>query len=323
MEGWGWQSVHDPQELPGVLEEWKHSIATGVPFDMTFPLRSSTGEFRSFLTRVIPVRDSDEKIIRWFGTNTDIQDQKETEQALAVATENAKLAVRARDEFMSIASHELKTPLTSLRLQVQLRARNLSKGDFAGFTPEKIGKMLEIDNRQIDRISRLIDDMLDVSRINTGKLTMVFERFDLCSLAEEVLSHYRHQFETLGSNVSLVCCDPVEGYWDRFRIEQAIANLLMNAVKYGGGRPVEVSVGHQHGRAILRVRDQGIGIAKENFERIFQRFERAVVPSDVSGMGLGLFITKQIVEIHGGSVKVESEPGKGSTFILELPMANT
>ncbi|HXH29267.1 MAG TPA: PAS domain-containing sensor histidine kinase [Bacteriovoracaceae bacterium] len=322
MEGWGWQSVHDPITLPRVLENWKASIETGVPFDMTFPLRSSRGEFRSFLTRVIPVRDNHGKIINWFGTNTDIQAQKETERALSEATENAKLAIRARDEFMSIASHELKTPLTSLKLQLQLRGRNLSKGDFSGFTPEKITKMVEADNRQIDRISRLIDDMLDVSRINTGKLTMEFERFDLCSLAEEVLSRYRDQFDSLGLKVSLVCCDPVEGYWDRFRIEQAIANLLMNAMKYGGGNPVEISVGLKSGRAILMVRDQGIGIAKENMERIFKRFERAVAPSEISGLGLGLYITKQILELHGGGIRVESESGKGSTFIIELPISS-
>ncbi|MBA2404573.1 MAG: PAS domain S-box protein [Bdellovibrionales bacterium] len=322
MEGWGWQSVHDPKELSSVLEKWKYSVETGVSFDMTFPLRSSTGEFRSFLTRVIPFRDNDGKIINWFGTNTDIQAQKETERALADAIENAKLAIRARDEFMSIASHELKTPLTSLKLQLQMRGRNLSKGDFSGFTPEKIAKMVEADNRQIDRISRLIDDMLDVTRINTGKLTMEFERFDLCGLVEEVLSHYRDQFDSLGLKVTLVCFDPVEGYWDRFRIEQAIANLLMNAMKYGGGKPVEISVGHKSGRAFLKVRDQGIGIAKENLERIFKRFERAVVPSEISGLGLGLYITKQILELHGGGIRVESEAGKGSTFIIELPMTD-
>lgn len=319
MEGWGWQSVHHPEVLPKVLEKWQGSIASGTPFDMVFPLKSAAGEYRSFLTRVVPVRDSEGRILRWFGTNTDIQAQKDIETALAEANDKAKLALRVRDEFISIASHELKTPLTSLLLQVQMRSRKLLKGELTSITPDQISKMIETDKRQLERISRLIDDMLDVARINTGNLTIHLEHFDLCGLAQEVLDTHHDQFTSMGSKVTLVCCDPVEGTWDRFRIEQAIANLLTNAAKYGSGKEVEVSVAHDNNRAKLIVRDQGMGIATEHLDRIFNRFERAVIPSEVSGLGLGLFITRQIVELHGGTIRVESELGKGSTFIMELP----
>jgi PAS domain S-box-containing protein len=320
MEGWGWQSVHDPNELPRVLEEWRHSISTGTMFDMAFPLKGADGNFRWFLTRGVPHRDADGKITGWFGTNTDIQAQKESEEKIKALHQRAEASLQARDEFLSIASHELKTPLTSLRLQVQTRTRKLSRGNFAAFSPDRLEKMNVNDMRQIERITRLIDDMLDISRINTGKLTIELERFDLCSLASEVIERYREHLEAQGSQVILSCCDPVEGNWDRFRIEQVLANLLTNAMKYGAGKSVEVSVSRQGTRATLKVRDHGIGIAKENLVRIFQRFERAVAAREISGLGLGLYITKQIVEMHGGSIQVESEIGEGSTFILKLPI---
>ena len=319
-EGWGRLSLHDSNELPEVLEKWNNSIETGTLFDMVVSLKNLNGDFRSFLTRVVPFRDAEGRILKWFGTCTDIQDQKDVEIQLAEANYKVQHALQVRDEFMSIASHELKTPLTSLLLQVELRSRKLLKEETAIITPAQIAKMIETDKRQLDRISRLIDDMLDVARINTGNLTIQLERFDLCDLVQEVFNSYSDQFELMGSKASIVCCKPVEGNWDRFRIEQAIANLLMNAIKYGEGKPVEVSISHDKGVAKLSVRDHGIGIAPENHERIFKRFERAVLPNEVSGLGLGLFITKQIVDLHGGLIRVESEIGKGSTFIIELPL---
>ena len=232
-------------------------------------------------------------------------------------------AVRARDEFLSIASHELKTPLTSLKLQAQMRRKILAKGDSSAFSLDKLSTMIENDVRQIQRLARLIEDMLDISRINTGKLPIQRESFDLCTLVQDVVNRHRAQLESTGSSIETLCCDQAIGHWDRFRLEQVLINLLTNASRYGAGRPVSVSVVKESQKVCLTVRDNGIGIAPENQERIFQRFERAVSASEISGLGLGLYISKQIVEMHGGKIGVESEFGKGSTFTVELPVEAT
>jgi signal transduction histidine kinase len=244
----------------------------------------------------------------------------------AIALDNARLygrlqeSVRARDEFLSIASHELRTPLTSLMLQNGLRARELARGGAARFTPERLARMVDDDRRQYERLTRLVDDMLDIARINSGKLELVPARFDLVELAAETCERYRPELLAAGCLLALEAAGPVEGSWDRFRVEQVLTNLLTNAARYGAGRPVRVRVWEDGGRAHLEVRDQGIGIAPEHHARIFQRFERAISANEVSGLGLGLYIVKQIVERHAGQVRVESAPGQGAAFTVVLPV---
>lgn len=243
----------------------------------------------------------------------DITNQKRIEDAL-------RQAVHARDEFLSIASHELKTPLTTLKLQTQLRQNALATGNRDLFAEERLKPMFAGDARQIDRLSRLIDDMLDIARISTGRLTIHREPVEACGMVEEVLGRHRAQLEKAGCQVTLQTCKSVVGNWDRLRIEQVVANLLTNAMKYGQGKPIEITVAKHADTARLRVRDHGMGISPANHERIFQRYERAVSANEISGLGLGLYITKQIVEMHGGSISVESELGKGATFTVELPL---
>jgi signal transduction histidine kinase len=252
---------------------------------------------------------------------TDMTESKKIERERAQLLEELKTAVKMRDEFLSIASHELKTPLTSLKLQTQIRLRSLSRGDESAFVKEKLRKMFENDTRQIERLSRLIDDMLDISRISTGRLTLQLEEFDLCDLVKDVIDRYRSQFEEARCHISVQSCEAVHGVWDRFRLEQVIANLLTNTLKYGAGKPGFIFVSQEGSFAKLIFQDQGIGIAKENHERIFQRFERAISANEISGLGLGLYIVRQIVEMHGGSIQVESEVGEGATFIVKLPIA--
>lgn len=229
-------------------------------------------------------------------------------------------AIRARDEFLSIASHELKTPLTSLKIQVQLRARALAKGDVSVFAPEALERTLSSDVRQVDRLMRLVDDILDVSRISTGRFALrIGEPVDLVASVRDVLERSAAALAAAGCQVALEAPAAVLGRWDRGRIEQAVLNLLTNAWKYGRGRPIHCVVRALEDRALLSVRDEGIGISAVDQKRIFQVFERAVSASEVSGLGLGLYITRRIVEAHQGSIRVESELGKGSTFTLELP----
>jgi signal transduction histidine kinase/NO-binding membrane sensor protein with MHYT domain len=242
-----------------------------------------------------------------------VSDRKNKERAL-------QEAVRSRDEFLSIASHELKTPLTSLKLQTQLRLKNIEQNKLDFFGIENLRKMFVGDSKQLDRLSRLIDDMLDISRISTGKLTLQAEHFDLCTVVAELIERYQPHFEVANCKIELQRCEHVFGTWDRFRLEQVLTNLLTNAYRYGAGKPIAISLYVSNSRAILTVRDQGIGISAEDQQRIFHRFERAVGVKDVTGLGLGLYIAKQIVEMHNGKIYVESKVGEGSTFTVELPL---
>ncbi len=247
------------------------------------------------------------------------REQKELVTKLTKTKAELEQAVQIRDEFMSIASHELKTPLTSMTLQAQLRRRNLQKEKPAAFTPERLAKMFDSDEKQLERITHLIDDMLDISRISSGKLSMNFAPFDLCVLVSDLVERSSEQFVAAGCPIEVEVCQPVIGNWDRFRIEQVVMNLLTNAMRYGAGKPILVQVTAAPAGAQLIVRDHGRGIAVENHERIFQRFERAVLGSEISGLGLGLYIVKQILDAHHGSIRVESELGQGASFVVELP----
>jgi len=249
--------------------------------------------------------------------------KKEQEELLAELKKTKselEQAVHIRDEFVSIASHELKTPLTSLMLQSQIRTRFLRNGDSSAFTPEKLAKMFDTDERHLIKITHLINDMLDISRINSGKLSINLERFDLCELVRELIDRYSEFFLAAGCTVACDFCESSFGYWDRFRIEQVVTNLLTNAIRYGAGKPILVQVQLISNKALIIVRDNGRGIAPENQSRIFQRFERADSKADISGLGLGLYIASQILEAHHGSIRVKSELGHGATFTVELPL---
>lgn len=229
-------------------------------------------------------------------------------------------AVRMRDDFMSIVSHELKTPLNTLILEVQLRKLQLGRRNIAAFSEDKLRYMVDKDERQIQSLIRLIDDMLDVSRIRTGKLSIRPIRLDLGKLVANVVENFSPQMEMSGCTLLFQRPDPIVGLWDEFRIEQVLANLLTNAMRYGAGKPVQVSVSATSEMACIEVRDQGIGISSKSLERIFCQFERAEGSESSAGLGLGLFIAEQIVKAHQGCVEVESEEGKGALFRVLLPL---
>lgn len=239
---------------------------------------------------------------------------------LRTAQDELHRAVRMRDDFMSIVSHELRTPLNGLVLETQLRKLRLNKGDTAAFTADKLKAMTERDERQINSLVRLIEDMLDVSRIRTGKLSIRPSRFDLAALVARVLENYSAQIAAAGCEVALSAAEPVSGLWDEFRIEQVVVNLLTNALRYGAKKPVELRVRATPEGACIEVQDHGIGISAENLARIFQQFERVSSSEVTQGLGLGLFITEQIVASHQGTIEVESHPGQGSLFRVYLPL---
>ena len=320
MQGWGWEKVHDPIELQRMLITWKHSLASGEIWEDNFPLRSKDGDYRWFLTRAMPIRDDNGKILRWFGTNTDIHEQTMHEANLKALAERLDQAVAARDEFLSIASHELKTPLTSLTIQAQQHLRFISKNDPRAYEKERIDRNAEQTNRLTARLNRLVDDMLDISRIRTGKLSMNQESSDLAPLIKSVVDKLEGQFAEANVTKPVINLNQkVIGFFDPFRIEQVVTNLIQNALRYGSGKPIEIILMDKGSMIQFIVKDYGIGIAPDSHERIFNRFERAVSANDVSGFGLGLFISKQIVIGHGGRIWVESELNQGSSFIVELP----
>jgi len=229
-------------------------------------------------------------------------------------------AVRMRDDFMSIVAHEVRTPLNGLILETQLRKMHLARDNAAAFTLEKMHAMVDRDERQIKSLIRLIEDMLDVSRIRTGKLSIRPTRFDLSALVEDLLQNFAPQIEAAESSVTLQAGHPVVGHWDEFRIEQVISNLLTNALRYGAKSPITVKVYSENGQALVEVQDLGIGIGEENQKRIFQQFERVSAKHAVAGLGLGLFISEQIVTAHGGSITVQSRIGEGALFRVCLPL---
>ncbi|MFN3770609.1 MAG: ATP-binding protein [Ectopseudomonas guguanensis] len=228
-------------------------------------------------------------------------------------------AVQMRDVFMSIASHELRTPLNGLILDVQLRRLRLEQGRMDAFSADKLHEMITRDERQIRSLSRLIDDMLDVSRIRTGKLSVRPEPGDLGVLAGNVVESLAAQFTSTGSHVDLQVDGPAPVMMDEFRIEQVLANLLTNALRYGDGKPVSVRVRAEGEKVRAEVRDQGIGISEADQRRVFEQFERVSSADAPQGLGLGLFISEQIVQAHGGRIELSSRLGEGSCFSVVLP----
>jgi signal transduction histidine kinase len=246
--------------------------------------------------------------------------------ALKDAQAQLEEAVRARQDFLSIAGHELKTPLTSVLLNVRavdtaLRGAALADGD-------RLLARWQALSRQIVRLEGLVDQLLDVSRITAGKLVLTPEPVELGALAREVVDRFSWPAIEPGAiTIEMKQAGAIEGVWDRWRLDQILTNLLSNAVKYGAGRPITVEIGTagpgDDAEVWIAVRDRGIGMSKEDLGRIFARFERAVSERNYGGLGLGLWIVRQVVEAMGGSIAAESQPDRGSTFTVRLPRARS
>ena len=239
----------------------------------------------------------------------------------ALKREMEALAASHRDDFMSMVSHELRTPLNTLYLETQVRKMHLAKGNLKPFTAEQLPTLIERDQRQIQNMVRLIDDMLDVTRLRRDALSIRPKPFDLSALARRVIDNLAQQADAAGSHITLDAPFEVPGVWDEFRIEQVLTNLLTNALRYGGGKPVKVEVAQNEGLATMSVRDRGIGVAEADQARIFEQFERTDDSrKHAAGLGLGLYITREIVRAHGGTIALESVAGEGSLFEVTLPL---
>ncbi|MHB8875152.1 MAG: GAF domain-containing sensor histidine kinase [Myxococcaceae bacterium] len=243
----------------------------------------------------------------------------------AQALDNARLfrgaeeAVQARDEFISIASHELRTPLTSMSLAVQGLVRARAE-DPTLARSETLQKATELLDRQTKRLAKLVGDLLDVSRIRAGRLNLNLEQVDLAELVGGLVAGMQDNLEHAGCVIRLSTQGNVVGRWDRLRLTQVATNLLSNAAKFGAGKPIEVAVTADEAWARLTVTDEGPGIAAEHQALIFERFEHPVPMRPYGGLGLGLYVARRVVQALGGSIRVKSAPGRGSTFTVELPL---
>lgn len=311
MEGWGWRSVHDPAALPEVLSRWHTSITRGDPFDMVFPIRGADGQFRPFLTRVNPLRDESDRIVYWFGSNTDISEIKRMEQALLDAD-------RRKDEFLATLAHELRNPLAPIRNSLQI----LKMPNVDAPTATQTRDMME---RQVDHLVRLVDDLMDVSRVVRGKIELRKAPVDLATviaraveMAQPLLDAHEHSLDIATAQESLL----IDA--DAARLTQVVCNLLINAAKYTeqGGR-IRVCACRQDDQAVVRVQDNGIGIPPDMLPHVFDLFVQGqAAPSrSPSGLGVGLTLVKNLVDMHGGTVDAQSAgKGKGAEFIIRLPL---
>lgn len=312
VEGWGWKSFHDPAELPRVLRNWNAALASGTPWEDTFPIRRHDGQLRWHLSRAVPVRDEDGRIVHWFGTNTDITERMQVELELAAAD-------RRKDEFLAILAHELRNPLAALRNGLEIIRMDGTDG-------RVLEEARSLMVRQLAQMVRLVDDLSDVSRIRRSKLSLRKGRVVLGSIIQTALDTSRSLINEAGHRLKVTI--PEEAIIleaDPNRLAQVFSNLLSNAAKYTEKNgEITLTVRREGGEAVVSVRDTGVGIAAEQLPRIFEMFAQVDRSLDRSGggLGIGLTLVRRLTELHGGSVEARSEgPGKGSEFIVRLPLA--
>lgn len=304
--------VH-PDDLNVMNFSINHAIKTGSVYELEYRIIPEPGKVKWVLSRGrCTFEAGGHSPVRFSGVVYDITDRKLKQEALERAT-------KARDQFFMIASHELRTPLTCLELQLQVMEWDLKNKYPEEFSPEKIELGLKKQREHLSRITRIIDNILDESRISHGKLPMHIEKFDLGEMAMGILNEFMVAAENAGVTVTVDTEKNLIGTWDRFRLEQVLLNLLTNALRYGNKKPISVKVSGSDHTVMLAVRDQGIGIKPEDQQRVFERFERAISENEVSGMGLGLFISNNIIKAHGGEIRLKSSLGEGSEFIIILP----
>lgn len=303
--GNGWTDGIHSDDYERYMKIYSDSFDARKSFVMDFRMKHADGKYRWVVDHGVPRYSVSGEFQGYLGSRMDIHDRYQMEISL-------KEALRVRDEFISIASHELKTPLASLSLQSQIILRQAKA--------EPIHEQLSAAFKQIYKMNSLIEDLLDVSRIRTGRLKFAVEEFEVNELVEGVVGRLKISATSAGSELRLKTSQPTIVCWDKHRLDQVVTNLITNAIKYGNKKPIEIETSVLGNEIKITVKDFGIGIKPEDQERIFERFERAVSARNFGGLGMGLYIVKQIVSAHGGSVSVQSDLGKGSVFVVSLPI---
>ena len=279
-------------------------------------VRDENGELRGFAK---VTRDLTEK------RRAELKEQEAAERLIRETqrTHEAHFALELRDEFLSIAAHELRTPIATLKLKLQGIQRLLRSSEALGGALKALPERIKSADLQASRLTALVDRLLDVSRIANGKLELTLEPTDLAEACKQVVEEFAETAEAQGTEMILRTPATLQGVWDRGRLVQVLGNLISNALKYGGGSPVEIHLAGSEDSVSVTVRDHGEGISTEHMGRIFDRFERAAAAlGDQAGLGLGLYITRRIIESHGGNIEVTSTREAGTAFRATLPRAS-
>ena len=318
-----------PQLVNTVTEAWLKNISYK---EKMFEIRKKMG-WQSYMAVPMIARGQTIGAVAFVSTtlgrkytNSDLIIAEELANRAALAVDNARLyqkakeAIRVRDEFLSIASHELKTPLTSLLLELELALQRIIESPGKSLSITQLARSIENAQWQSKRLNQLINNLLDLSRISAEKLGLVFQVLDLSDLAKDITNSLEEELKMSGYSLRLKTKKSVVGNWDKLRVEQIFTNLLTNAIKYGQGKPIEVTVNSDGSQAKLTVKDHGIGIPKKSLISIFSPYERATDSQQDQSLGMGLYITKQLVEAHSGKISVKSKPNEETTFIVELPL---
>jgi len=334
MEGWGWQSVHHPEHLPGVLNKWKGSIKNGKTFEMVFPIKGSDQTFRPFLTRVVPLKSKDGKVLEWIGTNTDMTLQVKAKEAEA---EKERLEITARqlaaqhqelvelnktkDEFISLASHQLRTPATGVKQFLGMLIE--------GYGGELSSDQMELAQRSYDSNEReisIINDLLKVAQLDAGRMKMQRQMINFTEFIKEIIVEHRSDFAERHQTV--VYKKPnkkIIAHADKQRLRMVLDNIIDNASKYTTeNNKICITLSQDNNQTILiRIEDEGVGIPQADIEKIFDKFVRIDNPlsTAVGGSGLGLYLAKKIMDLHGGKITVNSSLHKGTSFSLSLPQS--
>jgi PAS domain S-box-containing protein len=310
--GVGWAEGIHFEDLERCIDTYMTAFNAREVFEMEYRLQRHDGAYRWILDRGTPRYEPGGAFAGFIGSCVDITDRKRLEIELVKA-------VRDRDDFLSIASHELRTPLTTLRLEIEGLKRSVARRPAATAT-NGLERSVDAVGSQTTRLVALVEKLLDVSRLASGRLEVQTSELDLSELVSEIIVRLRPALDAAGCPLERVELTSVIGHWDRLRLDQVVSNLISNAIKYGAGHPVEVRVTRRDDYAHLEVRDHGIGIAPEDHDRIFQRFERATSGAHYGGFGLGLWISREIVLAQGGFIELDSAPGQGATFTVKLPL---
>ncbi len=306
--GHGWANAVHPDDREAIWVRWQHALQQGEPIELEHRLRGADGRYQWFLSRGLPYRDADGRIVKWFGTFTNIERQKRAEELLRAAD-------RAKDEFLAMLGHELRNPLGAIAGAVRVLQLAETPDDRANRARDVIG-------RQLTHLSRLVDDLLDVSRVTMDKTVLARQPLNLADVVAHALSTWRSSGRLDRHRVS-VEVSPVWVDADETRIEQILSNLLANALKYtAAGGDLAVRVKPDGDAAILQVADSGVGIPPNLLERVFDLFVQGDGGLDrrQGGLGIGLTLVRRLVELHGGRVEAASDgPGRGSVFTVRLP----
>lgn len=296
-----WSELINPDDAEKSKKTWMKSLQTGENYEVQERIKYKDGDYRWILTRAIPIKDNNDTIIKWIGTCTDIHEQKISEQR--------------KDTFLNIASHELKTPLTiiSAYTEMALYRENIVKDEIQN-------KYLNKINTQVSKLDKLINELLDVSRIDTGKMEYEFSKENFDDVIYEGVDDFQqvkntnHTISVEGKTDKLINCD-------RGKLNQVLFNLLSNSIKYSeGNTEIKVSLFHDKNCVYCKVTDQGEGIPSNEINKIFTRFYRTSKIPKAGGLGLGLYISEEIVKRHNGKISVKSKVGEGSSFTIALPI---